>query len=462
MKLKNLNDKKGLEWWHFLIILAIGFFLLKYLPSQAEENNGSDMIKAHFYDANGNEIFPTGGQTFATITGVGSMIEGVSFEINVQNTGEAQLANVQLAHATTPATPAPFETALSGKVNTYTLNGLVDSQPGTGQTGQWISNIIPLASNPGLFAAPNPTSFCVTVLGDFYSGGDWVTMSKTGCLDLVIGADVCVSGTPFNTCVNDMGLYCQGSTTGGTEVQSEACCTNSLYLWNSGSSTCEEITCTDGTLHDQCSTTSYGKYCTSSGSLIWDCNTCGQCNMILDGEGNPYTCNAGTSECEPITVEGNFLVGVGTGTTGGTGVCVTDVDCTPVTQECNTATHTCENKIVVLRTNSGLDGNYQSDTIAIDRDDSGVMEYYGFTSDTCTNTHATTETEYAYDTPDGHDVHWKLVSGSNYAYIYSTAHPGCTGYTYTKYTMKENTGTAIPTTQTPTEPYASAGQEVYQ
>jgi hypothetical protein len=459
-----LYDKKGIEWWHILIIIAILLFLFKgcdNLSYQKDLEEGKKMIQPRFYDSDGNEIFMEQsilGNTFATIDGVGSEISFIDFVITVTNTGEAELENVGIDFIASPPTPGPFETALSGQTSKYTLQGLVDSQPGTGESGQWTSDLIDLEANPSLLNAPSPTVFCVTAKGQFFSNDQYNDLSKTGCLELTIGADECVGGYPFYTCINDFGLYCDA----GAEVQEETCCVDPGFEWNAGAGECQEIACIDGTLHDQCSASSYGMYCTSTGTLIDDCNTCDDCGFILDGNGNPYECDTGTGICEPQSFGADFILDVGSGTGSGTSGCVDDTDCTSP-QVCDVPSGTCVDPApagtVIFRTNEPNGGDYRGSSgvwVAIDIDGDSAMEGFGYlywastTSSTCS-----TDPLLGY-TMEGHPVHKLsdtkvLVCVQDVSVLYRI-----------QYDLNAAAASQAVLTPTPTEPYTSNNQEVYE
>ena len=277
-------------------------------------DDGMATLSATFYDFSGTA--PSSGVSQALVGGTSKQTH-VKFEMKASNTGNVELTNINLA---------------SPNAN---MNGAFDNVGSLATLAVGASNIIvgstdqicvinedcdaneecigtPLAcyiklddytsANAGV---PHNVDFSVSLSGSYL---DALGIIQTATSDPVslqydLRGEACDEGTSILSCVfdrtgidGDKPNYCnfvEGTAPSIIEKSSVCGCPEGFEP--DGLEGCQQLTCSDGTLVNSCSTVThegtYGAwmYCDSSLNLVADCNGCSATN---DAYGNPKTgCN---------------------------------------------------------------------------------------------------------------------------------------------------------------------------
>jgi len=275
-------------------------------------SRGPDMtsLVPHFV-RDGKEVVVGGALDTQALIGGEYLIDGMFIDVVATNSGtEVDIENA--APVVAGAVPNAFSMSLVGPVAANPSVTIVKN----GGSEMWTGDVMLFADNPGLIdgdgVCDEPTRFSVAVDGTFYESAPNpnAPISASGFVDVLICPDECTDGTDDATCsVITEGKRCVITTSTATLTWDSSCCVDPRFHWDSVFSTCVENTCTDGTLHDECSTINIGQFCNTGGQPVADCQTCG-CSGLIDGMGNPYTCNLGTGICEPPSYMGSFSVSV--------------------------------------------------------------------------------------------------------------------------------------------------------
>jgi len=145
-----------------VVLLSVGVVAYVYSLGYGQDT----FVTVHYYDSNQKEIFFSKG---LSVIGNLEGVEYISFDVNVDNTGE-----VPLELKIKSASPSLFKSALP----TTTLNLAI------GESGKWTSNLIATSYFEG-----TTQIFEVTVIGSYIYAGQTKTLEKSGAVSLSIQPD---------------------------------------------------------------------------------------------------------------------------------------------------------------------------------------------------------------------------------------------------------------------------------
>lgn len=194
-----------------LVIGLVGYFLLTGNPFSSSGSNS--FVTPNYYDINGNLIAKSGSDTYSIVSGTSGVVN-MSLNINVQNTGVANLSCTLSSLTPSQLTkPSTSLTVISGQTNSWTT-----AQFGVAQ----------------FESASQPVNFSATVTCTFNQpNGTITTLTKSGGISLTIQPETVSgnfqvgvsqgSGTSCTSTCASSGFSCGTQTVCGVSTNCGSC-----------------------------------------------------------------------------------------------------------------------------------------------------------------------------------------------------------------------------------------------
>lgn len=301
--------------------------------TDSTSDDGMVSLGATFYTEDAQEA---GGGVPQALVGGTSRRTHVIFELKATNTGDVELtdiipsspnANMNGAFDNVGALP----TLIVGAVNILVGSSGQDCPGGDGDCDTNEECIVSAGNKCAIRlddyasgTSAHNVDFTISLSGNFLNaiGEAQGTSSNPVTLTYDIRDETCTDGTTINTCVfartgleEDKPLYCSWTEGTAPVIEDKASICGCPPGEGASGDACVPLTCSDGTLTGECSTTStegtYGAYmfCDGTQTLVPDC---GQCGCTDDAHGNPSTGCSGSS-CTFQSYTGGLSGGIGEG-----------------------------------------------------------------------------------------------------------------------------------------------------